>query len=278
MIGWRLRPEHAFEKDDPYGARVEYRSDADGFRSGAMVSAAADTPLLVVAGDSFAFGWDVPFEQSFGAHLAERLGWRERNVAMPGFGLDQAWLAVREHALAAKPALVVLGLFLEDFERSRTAYRTVEGFSKPLFALRAGTLVRETREDAPGPLVRWLEATRVVRFLDAGLRHAGRFVELGPWWSLNSAILAALRDDCAAAGVPLVVLFVPDDHWRSFPALGRHLARAHIDCIDPVALHPRRPSALYFEGTGGPEHLAAEGHRFLANLLEEWCRENLPHK
>jgi len=274
-LGWRMRPAHVFEKPDPTGAVVAYRSDADGFRRGSADESRDDgRPLLVTAGDSFAFGWDVPYEDVFGTRLAARLGWRTRNVAMPGYGLDQAWTAVREVALGWKPSLVVLGLFLEDFERSRTAYRMVEGFAKPRFLLRDGALVPETPDDAPGALGRWLEARRVVRFLDAGLRHAGRFVELGPWWSLNGAILAALRDDCAAAGVPLVVLFVPDDRWRSFPALAPHLERAGVACIDPVALHPTPPPHLYFEGTGHPEHLARAGHAFLAELLEAWWREN----
>lgn len=275
VTGWRLVPGHVFPKPDPTGTVIEYRSDADGFRCGATpASVGPAAPLLVVAGDSFAFGWDVPHEDAFGSLLAARLGWRLCNVSMPGFGLDQIWLSVRERGLPRRPSLVVVALFLEDFERSRTAYRTVEGFTKPRFLLRDGALAPETPADAPGALGRWFEALRLVRFLDASLRHAGRFVELGPWWNLNAALLAALRDDCRAANVPLLVLFVPDDHWRSFPALGRHLARAGVDALDPVALHPDPPPHLYFEATGQPEHLATEGHRFLAELLAAWCAEH----
>jgi hypothetical protein len=275
VTGWRMRPEHVFEHVNPAGERIVYRSDALGFRRGRAAEAGDSAPLLAVAGDSFAWGFDVQHEQAFGTLFAHELGaWRLANVAMPGFGLDQIWLSVREQALPLRPNLLVVAIFRGDFERSLTAFREMEGFAKPLFALHDGELVRQTPDDAPGRLSHWLASLRISQFATAASRSVGRWMRVGGWWNLNAAILDHIQRDCAAAEVPVVFVFIPDDHWTPFPSLRDRMRELSANFIDPTEIEPTQPAALYFENTGNPEHLDADGHAFISALLSRWAHDH----
>jgi len=265
--GWRMRPSHAFEWEVE-GTRILYRSDADGFRTASEGAPPEGERRLVVAGDSFAWGTGVPYEATFGARLAEALGgWTLLNLAMPGYGLDQVWLSLRHYGLPTRPDLAVVAIYPEDFERSRTAFRVKEGFNKPTFKLEDGALALRTAEDRPGAAVRWLESrSRLFTAWKGLVRRAGRVVPLGEWWTLNEAILDAIRADGEAAGVPVLFVHVPPKEWRRFPTLSRYMERAGALYVDPASARSDPPDGTYYEIDS---HLSPEGHR----LFAEWIRE-----
>lgn len=269
--GWRMRPEVLFHWTTE-GRRIPYRADAEGYRVGEpSVPSRKGSGALVVAGDSFAFGTGVEFDETFAARVAAALGQELRNIAMPGFGLDQILLAVRRDALPKRPARLLVALYENDFERVHTAFRPQEGMTKPTFVLDRGALRRATAADRPTAWVRWCER----RLLLAGayravMRRVGMQSGRGAWWRLNAALLDALITECAVAEVPLAVVFVPSKRWRRLPALGALLRARGVAYLDPTEGQPSAPAGAYYEHD---LHLTAEGHRLMAEWIAAWLQE-----
>jgi hypothetical protein len=271
-IGWRLRASHRFHHPGEKGP-VLYASDATGFRCSAE-DAQSKRRTIVVAGDSQVWGFGVAWDETFGARVAAGLGdCTARNLAQPGFGLDQIMLAVRHYGLPLKPDLVVVGLFEPDFGRSMTAYREREQLNKPAFRLDDdGELRLLTAADTPNAFRRYLEGrSRIYALFKLVSRRGGRNHGTGPWWRLNRALLDAMRADCAQAGVPLLFLRIPALVQPPFPTLDRYMKETGANYADPDA-QPRPDARLYQRD----EHLSAEGHRWLADTCLRWIDANLP--
>jgi hypothetical protein len=79
-----------------------------------------------------------------------------KSVGMPGYGVDQIWLATRHDAIPMDPDLLVVLIYPEDFDRSFSAFRPTEGFVKPSFRVRDGQLVERTPDDCETWLTRFL--------------------------------------------------------------------------------------------------------------------------
>lgn len=277
--GWRMRPSHEF-RFSTGGKSVRYRADAEGFRSYAKGSAsprpaAPAARHIAVSGDSYAWGYGVPYRESF-AGLLERQGiaTQVRNVAMPGYGVDQAWLALRHYGLDDATDLAIVTLYPDGFERSFSAFRPAEGFGKPAYQLRSGALVARVVGDCPGPWLRFAERhSRLLALYRRLAQRVGRQLGGGSWWELNAAILDAIQRDCAARGVPVLFVHIPYESWIPFPALGPLLHRNGAAYLDLYEAFGDAHRDYYYPKDG---HLNAAGHRRLAELIEEWMEENLP--
>mgnify|MGYP002844546203 CR=1 FL=1 len=270
-IGWRMRPNHVFSWRR--GSRTVYRGDHHGFRTGKVKVPEFSSRRISVIGDSFMWGTGVSFEKTIGQVMAASLDSTVvDNLAMPGFGVDQIWRSLVHHALPRLPDLVVVGLFTDDFNRSFSAYRWVEQFNKPTYILKGGRLSEMTREDTPGSVYRWLERrSHVFTFVRHVDRWAGLYHGIGVWWSLNAAMLDAMRDACEAAGVPILFIHIPYKSGVPFPSLQTYMNRHNAHYIDLNAhFTPFRQRSFYFKTDG---HLNAEGHAFVGRLIVEWIRQ-----
>ncbi len=274
-LGWRMRPGSSFVWDVD-GFKARYLADREGFRTGSDQPPAGERRIVLV-GDSFLWGFGVPYEATCGHLLESALpGTTVDNLAMVGFGLDQIWQTLRHHALPRKPDLVIAGLFIDDFNRSFDAYRPTEGFNKPTFRLAGGTLVRTTAGDRPGRTVRFLERrSRLFTALRRADRRFGRTAGAGEWWSLNAAILDAMRRDAAEASTPLLFVHIPYREEIPFPALAAYMADASKEeegahFLDLPPWTAEQQQRLFFPRD---VHLNAAGHRFLAEALERWIRD-----
>lgn len=274
--GWKMRPDHRFRWDTD-GRSVEYRSDLDGFRieaDGGDDPSGLGADPLVVCGDSFAFGTGVSLRESFGAILADGLGLPQRNLAMPGFGVDQVACSVREQAFDRPASLLLVALYPEDFERSFTAFREKEGFAKPRFELATEGLRPQTSADRPWLPWRWcVDRSRVVAALRIAERRIGRAHGRLGWWRLNEALLDQVVSDSRTADVPVVLAFIPSRLWRPFPALRAWAAQNDVMILDPVGDSDLDPSGLYYERD---LHLNAEGHRQLGEWFLGRVRARFP--
>lgn len=274
-VGWRMRPGARFRWTVD-GVEVEYEADGEGFRGGPGRRPTADGPRIALVGDSFLWGFGVPWEASCGRRLEERLGVRVDNLAMPGFGLDQIGLALRHWALPRRPDLIVAGLFLDDFNRSFHAFRFAEGFNKPAFRLAGDRLVPLTAADRPAWPYRALErGSRLFTLVRRADRRAGRELGRGQWWTLNEAILDALRRDAHDAGVPLLFLHIPYREPIPFPTLDAYMRRTGADYLGLPPWSESQRRELFFESD---LHLNADGHAFLAEALDAWIREHRPER
>lgn len=271
--GWKMPPHHGFRYETSE-FRTIYRSNLQGFRGNSDFEPADKRPTIIVAGDSFAFGVGVEYEQTYGAIIESRLpGTVVYNLAMPGFGLDQIWLSVKHYALPLKPDLVTIGLIGDSFSRSQLAYRHMEGFNKPIFKLVDGRLVPKTPEDRPTPVVRFVQRrSHLWRAGELAFLWFAYRIPLGEWWFLNEAILDAIRTECGERGVPVLFVYHPSKGWRRFPSLRAHMRRVGANFID-LTDDPTPPPRMYFPRDW---HYTPEGHRYVAEAVVTWIRKNLP--
>jgi hypothetical protein len=273
-IGWRMRPNSEFSvENDEY--RVTYRSNALGFRDGRRSEPKPRVRTIALVGDSFAFGQGVAFEQTFGALLEASLpATTVHNFALPGYGVDQMWVAERKLALPLDPVLLIVAFIGDDFTRSLSAYRYDLGFNKPAFVLDAGRLRPETPEDRPPA---WLGYVQNHSRLWAGVRQimrlAGYHYPIGSWWELNRAILDTLRADCRAAGIRVLFVHLPTREYRPFPALAAYMKATSADFVDLGNQKLSPPRVLHFPQDGHPN---PEGHRYVAEAILEWLRREMP--
>ncbi len=272
--GWRMRPNNSFAW--VIGREEQsYRSNSQGFRSSADFDKGDQRTKFAFVGDSFTFGTGVTVDETFPALLEkgarDRISW---NFGMPGFGVDQVWLSARHQALPLKPDLLVVGLVNADFERSQVPFRRLEGFGKPTFKLVGGRLTERLTEPAPNALMQFLdEDSRAWAMRRQVMQWVGFHLGWGEFWTLNEAIIAALREDCRQAGVPVLFVYIPIKGFKPFPALEAYMQRTGAEYIDLTAQRPVPPASIYLKYDG---HLSAEGHRYVADLIENWLKAHPP--
>jgi hypothetical protein len=75
-------------------------------------------------GDSFTFGLEVRYEDTWPRQLERLLGpeFQVLNFGVDGYGVDQAYLRYRRDGLAWRPEIVVLGVIDDDFRRTMCVY------------------------------------------------------------------------------------------------------------------------------------------------------------
>jgi hypothetical protein len=108
---------------------------------------------IMVLGDSFTFGAGIGDADTLTYLLQERLGsgYEVYNLASPGWGLDQMYLAYHKFADRIDPDNVFVVYIDDDLWRVFESYRRDEGLSKPSFKVAGGRLI--SREgDRPGAL------------------------------------------------------------------------------------------------------------------------------
>jgi hypothetical protein len=224
-----------------------YLSSSEGIRSPAAgISLAGRTAKHRIAlfGDSFTFGLEVRYEQTWGAQLEHALGsdYQVLNFGVDGYGVDQAYLRYRRDARQWQPDIVILGMIDDDFRRSMCVYgflcfpRSEMPFPKPRFLMADGKLTlanvplpqpdsifaQQSINDLPHieddfefDAVEWqrnpLQAAYSMRLL---LSRYRRYPERGPTVNdqavrqINGEIVRSfVRSVKEAGAVPLVVYF-----------------------------------------------------------------------
>ena len=107
--------------------REIYQSSAEGLRSARAGTVLAREPArrrIALVGDSFTFGLEVRYDQTWGQELARILGdgTQVLNFGVDGYGVDQAVLRYRRDVVAWNPDLVILGIIHDDFRRALCVY------------------------------------------------------------------------------------------------------------------------------------------------------------
>src|SRR5262249_57669727 len=91
---------------------IHYNVDGWGDRARSELSVPDPTlPTLVVTGESIAFGHGLEYEETFAAILGDRLGLQVVNVALGGYGADQAYLRLLDVLERLAHSVVVLMVF-----------------------------------------------------------------------------------------------------------------------------------------------------------------------
>jgi len=140
LLGWTVGPGRQ-SADGLYWSSPEGIRAPDGNSSFARN---ADSVDIALVGDSFTFGEEVKYEESYGYHLEQMLGspFRVLNFGVPGYGLDQMFLRYERDVRPWKPKISIFGFINADLRRTLWVYpflgnfRWGNPFSKPRLILR----------------------------------------------------------------------------------------------------------------------------------------------
>ena len=250
LLGWVLGP-------DRRSADGLYMSSVEGIRSARKGDAAAtrlSRQRVALVGDSFTFGLDVSYEDSWGHRLERQLGpdVQVLNFGVEAYGVDQAYLRYLRDVRPWRPQVVILGLIDHDLRRSMAVYFFLSfpgwdyPFAKPRFAADRGDLrllnaplpspeaIAVTPSIGELPFVEYDPGYRaeewIRRPLDRSYLHrfaVSKYRDLvvasGPveaqMLELNREIVRAFVRQTRAEGSLPIVAYFPSD--RNFRALAR---------------------------------------------------------
>lgn len=289
MLGWRSRASHHGVLDNGF-FRVEVTVNSRGLRGPERgFEKPSGKRRVVVAGDSFAWGFGVSCPET----LAERLeqvvpGIEVINGGVSGYSTDQAFLWLREEGVRYGPDLVVYLLSGNDdvMNHMQVAYWI---YYKPSFHLDAqGGL---TLQGVPVPRADRFEVLRhslrsrsaLARSLEvAWMGEEAAFVHLSrgmPDPVDPHRLTVALVDEMARlsrdSGAAFVVV-ASRQYWfspnGSPDQLSQALRAAGHTVIDVEAEPGWQSDRMHIPGDG---HWNAEGHAFASGRLAGWMQANL---
>lgn len=286
-----------FEGFGPLNLPVKINDN--GFRDIAHGEGKSPRILRVLGlGDSFVFGWGVLAEETFLKRLESRLqGQMDRpvetiNAGVPGWGLNQYYIFLKQTGLQLSPDLVVLAYFLDDMSGPpqdsippTTKYAaglqykgSVMHHSRLFNFLKSiSHLVREKNRPARISYLHDLDVRRTEWSRRAEhLMSESSPAETEQYAGMLRAHLARLKSLVNAAGSAMVIMYVPDIsqlHHPESQLINRVLLKTcqqlSIPFVDmtPVFEQSQDPSQYYL----WPEdpHTNRVGHEEMAATLEE---------
>jgi hypothetical protein len=274
-------------------------TDAQGFRCAAHPLAPADAPLVLVLGDSYAFGMGVNYEQTFPGLLEKSMGGKYRflNTGVPSYGPTQyRQVLERQLARGAKPAAVLVVTYTgNDFHDciwdKNLPVRdgilgndaSVRGFIKRhLHLYRLVSRAYHTSHEKE--MAQWPHHAELYR---PGEWETGKLKGANELYQLEFARISAL---CRSRNIPLLACIIPtptaveasEATTRPEPAASapqyelpghqaeRAMTAAGIHCVDLTAPLGRvGMTKTYF---AWDQHLSATGNRVAADaILANWA-------
>lgn len=300
--GWKLYPDLSANVRLPTG--LSAASGFPGYRSPRTyaLEPEARARRVVVVGDSHSFGWRLPVTDAY-PHLLESLCGETEviNLGVPGYGVDQGLLMLREYGLQLSPDLVVLGFYPDDMLRNLDVFRAHERFPKPRFTLTEGSddlayspppvgrdflvdgsyLLGEQGEVGALSVALW-KNSRLFRLIKVEGGKLAHYAGFGGAWRLNEAILDEFAVLAEQGGFKLVVLFIPAQRRMNGPVgrlvysrletLMRDWAQQRdVELVDLTPtfedLYQEEPALYLPDG-----HLGKTGHDLAAmQLVERTC-------
>ncbi len=272
-LGWVFsgRNFQTFRRGD---AKWEAFVNDEGFRAPVNYQKSERRPgeqRVMVLGDSFVFGVYLSEPETLTAQLAQQLGpgFTVYNFGIPGWGLDQMYLAYLKYVDVIEPDVVLVSYIDSDVERTFDAYRLIERFNKPSFDLEDGRLV-ERRGGKPGLLDRISYKSLMASQL------YNRFYRRPYSKAIADALFENFAQETQRRRQRLIVLRYPTklEVLQGRPNdvfdFSEILARNQVLSLDPLdkmrACGPQRYRGFYIDDDGHP---TGAGNEFVARFLVE---------
>jgi hypothetical protein len=302
ILGWTVGPGRQ-SADGLYWSSPEGIRAPDGNSSFSRNAEGVDIALV---GDSFTFGEEVPYEETYGYHLEQMLGspFRALNFGVPGYGLAQMFLRYERDVRPWKPKVSIFGFISGDLRRTLWVYpflgdfRWGNPYSNPRFILKEGELTtintplltsdaifsRESiselpfleyqKEYHPGEWERhWYHASYLVRLLlswYASWPDDRDEISQETLLSINAALIQAFVKSATQDGsIPLVVyLPVAGELNRPsrLPSAKRVLEQAGVAYVDPTSCLLEVNPSERFARPDGG-HYGSKGNAAIAKCL-----------
>ncbi|MBX3331562.1 MAG: hypothetical protein KF722_14235 [Nitrospira sp.] len=268
LMGWTVGPNRK-------SANELYYSSSEGLRApheGVSLANFTGKARIALVGDSFTFGEEVAYEDTWGHLLEKALGseYQVLNAGVGSYALDQAFLRFEKDVRQWNPKVVVFSFISHDVERTMHVYPFLSfpewklPFSKPRLILRDETLKRLNVSPLASDAIFSRKSVFELPFLeydkgfspDRWQEHvphlsylARTFMTMFPPWqahspdvsdearvSVNASIVKAFVQSATEAGIIPIVVYFPqakDLQGPSLPPLGKQvLQRAGIAYTD----------------------------------------------
>ncbi len=266
---------------------------------------------ILLLGDSFTEGLQVPWEQTFGVQLERVLNEQSLktveviNAGVSKFGTDNELLFYQYEGMKYQPDLVILLFFYNDVH---------DNVEDPYFALEDGRLIPvEPKPLQPlgpmGQLSGWLwdhfEFFRLLKIvgsvLQVAMQTGGKIgdpieaiflaeatAEMEYAWSLTSALMGKIEHETALHGAQFLLVGIADRNALSSrnDPLGEQLASVNQrlaeisrdNSLDYVDLLPGFQDSFLLNGEllfwPGDGHWNATGHRLAAEIVSTYLLES----
>ena len=301
LLGWTVGPSRQ-------SANGLYQSSAEGIRApGENSSFRSNIGQVDIAmvGDSFTFGEEVTYEESYGHQLEQMLGspFRVLNFGVPGYGLAQMFLRYERDVRPWNPKIVIFGFISDDLSRTLWIYPFLGNFrwnnpySKPRFILEEGELrnvnmplltpddIFSRESIAELPLVEYQKEYDSSEW-ERHFYHASYLIRLLLSWhssspderdetseeallSINARLLQAFVTLATQEGtIPLVVYLPVESELNRLsrqPLAKQVLERAGIAYVDPTSCLLEVNPSGRFAPLNG--HYASQGNLAIAKCL-----------
>lgn len=203
---------------------IEYAITSEGYRSGSNADMTDfSKPIILVVGDSVLFGDSLPFNETFGYKLKQRLDNRYEviNFAVQGYGTDQAFEQLKRVFPIYKPKIVILDYMDDHKNRNINQDRrfffpcTTFPGTKPVFSYNAKGLVTLRYRPVSVSVYDSIRIFLVVRrFMEILRQKDTNYKEL-----LSTRLLEAVRQYVTSAGSQFFLLDfnMPQEYFQTLP-------------------------------------------------------------
>ncbi|MBX3303976.1 MAG: hypothetical protein KF693_17330 [Nitrospira sp.] len=301
LLGWTVGPSR-LSADGLYWSSPEGIRAPDGNTSFARNTEGVDIALV---GDSFTFGEEVPYKESYGYHLEQMLGapFRVLNFGVPGYGLAQMFLRYERDVRPWKPKVSIFGFISSDLRRTLWVYpflgdfRWGNPYSNPRFILSEGELTTINTTLLTSDVIFSRESISELPFLEyqreyhpreweRHFYHASYLVRLLLSWysswpddrdevseeallSINAALVKAFVTSATHDGsIPLLVYLPVESELNRpsrRPAAKQVLEEVGIAYVDPTSCLLEVNPSDRFSRHNG--HYASQGNAAIAKCL-----------
>ena len=235
-----------------------------------ILPTSANSGRVMILGDSFMWGPYVEVSATVAQQLQRLLGtdYQILNLGVPGWGIDQMYLAYLKYMAALQPKIVVLAYIDEDVARVLEAYRAEAGMTKPSFSIISGRLVLREAHAGPSSLSALMGKSILAS------RIAESVYRLTVARSIVCKIFETIGSDTASRGIRFAVMRIPT---RERSGLGARVAwhqTGFEGCVasgggqylDPLAdvMKVANWQDDFYVADG---HTSAVGNRFFAQWL-----------
>jgi lysophospholipase L1-like esterase len=269
-------------------------------RSEYSIARKPNTRRVVVLGDSYSAGYGVADHETYATQLEAALPNSEfPNLAVPGYGVDQAVLRWEKMGQAYSPDVVILGVYIPDFHRN--ALVQWFGTPKPRFKVVSGGLhlpseplppiddVAANLQRVRAELADLLRMPRV--WIATRYLHQRVSGKLSGWREpdetfeekrqLLQLLIARLAEDCKTRGVRLVLVNILTE-YDEYPdevrileiikqsAFDNEVAVLTLDRFLGASNDERAQMPVFDAETG---HWSAYGHQLAAESIAQFLLE-----
>jgi hypothetical protein len=310
LMGWTIGPNRR-------SADGLYWSSSEGIRAphaGITFAKLTGRTRIALVGDSYTFGEEVAYEDTWGYLLEKGLGseFQVLNFGVGGYGVDQAYLRYEKDVRMWKPKIVIFGFISHDATRTMMVYPFLNlpqwntPFSKPRFIMRDGQLKPLNVPPLPPEAIFSKGSISELPFLEYDLGYKQSdwqkrlyhlsyltrlFVSTFPdssavnpdvsdeaLRSVNAAILKTFIQSAAQSGAIPLVVFFPHRLELGRPSSSLPLGKRVLHDAD-IAYTDVTPCLLELNPADrlapSGEHYSPQGNAVVANCLRTVVNEAL---